>query len=132
MILQNEPQGRYGERRSHFRGRSTTGRSVEVRYRRADGSATVTGKADSQTVTANIGAGGAFLLTESPESVGSALEVSITVPGRAGEMAVRAAVRWVSVRSESTSAGMGVQFASLKAGELLLLREYFSSLGPAS
>ena len=97
-------------------------------YRRVDGQVTRAGTDQSSTVTANIGVGGAFLLSDCPEPVGTELEVYIRVPGEVNELVLRADVRWTCAPSESQSAGMGLQFEPLEVAALLLLREYFSTL----
>jgi len=119
-----------GERRNHFRGRSQAGRRIDVVFRRTDGANTAAGLPQVATVTANIGVGGAFVLSEHPEAVGTALEVCIQVPGQTNELILDADVRWVCGSSPSQAGGMGLQFEALEVAALLLLRDYFSSLGP--
>ncbi len=82
------------------------------------------------TVTGNIGVGGAFVHAEPPEPVGSALEVVIQVPGQTDQLILQADVRWVCASSPSQAGGMGLQFEPLEVEALLLLRDYFSTLGP--
>ncbi|MCP4445601.1 MAG: hypothetical protein GY811_09715 [Myxococcales bacterium] len=129
--MQSNSKGIERERRNHFRGRSQAGRRVDVLYRRADGEATAAGPLECTTVTANIGVGGSFVLTEFPESVGTALEVCIQVPEQDHELILRADVRWTCASSPIQAAGMGLQFESLEVAALLLLHDYFSTLGPA-
>ena len=117
-----------GERRANFRGRSAPARRVDVTYKRADGSVTITGERHVLAVAANIGVGGAFLLTEMPEEVGCQLEISLHVPDRADEILVQAEVRWVKAGDAETGGGMGVKFAPFDVEALLILREYFSNL----
>ncbi len=119
-----------GERRNHFRGRSQAGRRVDIIYRRADGEPARTGDDQVQAVTANIGVGGAFILSEAPEPVGSALEVCILVPEQEHELVLRADVRWTRSGTAAEAGGMGLQFEPLEVGALLLLRDYFATLGP--
>ncbi len=100
-------------------------------YRRADGVSTASGAMDCHTVTANIGVGGALVLCEIPEPVGSTLEVCIQVPGQSSELVLRADVRWTNSSSPTQAGAMGLQFEPLEVAALLLLRDYFSTLGPA-
>ena len=118
-----------GERRNHFRGRSQAGRRIDVLYRRADGEETQLGLAQVSSVTSNIGVGDAFVRSEHPETVGQALEVCIQVPGQANELILHAEVRWVCDSSPSHAGGMGLQFEPLEVDALLLLRDYFATLG---
>jgi hypothetical protein len=99
-----------------------------VIYRRVDGESLQTGDAETRTVTANIGVGGAFLLTSTPEPVASALEVCIRVPDEPSELVLKAEVRWISSNPEAPITGMGLKFEPLEVAALLLLREYFSTL----
>lgn len=108
------------ERRNHFRGKPRPGRRVEVEYRAGDGGA------PHRAYTRNIGVGGAFIVTTSPESPGTVLEVGLLVGTGAGRIDVRAEVRWVVADGEI--AGMGVKFMPLEAEALLALNEYFASL----
>lgn len=89
-------------------------------------------------VTANIGVGGAFLLSESPEPVGTELEITLLVPGHE-QLQIKAEVRWAGGGAASASptqgpgdpggAGMGLKFAPLDVEALLTLQNYFSTLG---
>lgn len=122
-----------GERRSHYRGRSRPGRRVDLEYYRLDGADTAAGPSKATTVTANIGVGGAFLLTETPESVGTALAISLRVPDRQQDIVLEAEVRWAIDTSSAAGpgvpgAGMGIKFAPLEVDALLALQEYFSTL----
>ncbi len=119
-----------GERRNHFRGRSQAGRRVDIVYRRADGEPTKAGGDESHAVTANIGVGGAFILSETPEAVGSELLVCIRVPGQVHELILEADVRWTRGQTAAMGSGMGLQFEPLEDGALMLLRDYFATLGP--
>jgi hypothetical protein len=119
-----------GERRNHFRGRSQAGRRIDVVYRRADGENTEPRPQQVGSVTGNIGVGGAFIHSDHPEAVGVALEVCIQVPGQANELVLHADVRWTCVSSPSQAGGMGLQFEPLEVDALLLLQDYFSTLGP--
>lgn len=118
-----------GERREHFRGRSRPGRRVDVSYRRIDGRATAAGAPTVNAVAANIGVGGAFVLSEAPEAVGSKLELQLRVPDRQETLVLEAEVRWTKETSARESGGMGLKFAALDVAGLLALREYFASLG---
>ncbi len=122
-----------GERRSHFRGRSRPGRRVDLKYHRADGADTAEGSKSATVVTANIGVGGAYLLTKNPEPVGTSLSISLAVPDLPESLLLEAEVRWVASESAAfgpgiPGAGMGIRFAPLEVDSLLALQNYFSSL----
>jgi len=114
------------ERRAHFRGRPRTGRRVELRFK-CDGSAT----AQVLATTRDIGVGGAFIATESPCPVGSALDVDIEVPGQTRPISLRAEVRWVAEGGAEREAGMGVKFANLDVDALLALSDFFAQIAAA-
>jgi hypothetical protein len=122
-----------GERRSHFRGRSRPGRRVDLEYNRVDGGDTAHGSPTATVVTANIGVGGAYLLTKSPEPIGTSLSISLTVPDLLHPLLLDAEVRWSASESAAQGpgvpgAGMGVKFAPLEVESLVALQNYFSTL----
>lgn len=110
------------ERRSHYRGKPRPGRRVEVVYTTAGGRYTA--------FTRNIGVGGAFIETATPEKPGTALTLSLAVPNTHAPIEVKAEVRWTSPApgTDDAPAGMGVKFHALEVEELLALNEYFASL----
>lgn len=112
---------RDGER--HFRGVPRPGRRIAVRYRAMGKS----GEGPEQlAATSNIGVGGAFVVTAAPEAVGTMLVVALFLPsGR--RLSVAGEVRWVA-GSDDPEPGMGVRFFGLRAEEVLVLEEFFSSL----
>ena len=121
------------ERRSHFRGRSRPGRRVDVEYHRVDGADTVDGSRSVTVVTANIGVGGAYLLTKAPEATGTTLSISLAVPDLLQPLLLEAEVRWAVSESAAQGpgipgAGMGVKFAPLEVESLVVLQNYFSTL----
>jgi hypothetical protein len=83
-----------GERRSHFRSRGRPGRRVDLHYTRKDGKDTASGTSPAKVVTSNIGVGGAFVLTDTPEEVGAALSIALKVPDRIRAIVLEAEVRW--------------------------------------
>jgi uncharacterized protein (TIGR02266 family) len=113
------------EKRRHFRGKARAGRRVDLEYRRVDGA-----ERDFTTgVTRNIGVGGAYILTDEPDHVGTLLEVRMTVPTSDMPIAVRAEIRWTApALDETDTAGMGVRFLDIDVESLLKLSEYFASL----
>ena len=127
-----------GERRAHFRGRSRPGRRVDLQYQRADRGLTKAGIARATAVTADIGVGGAFLLTKHPEDVGTTLTISLQVPNHRHDLVLEAEVRWASEEtstyneSVTRKAGMGIKFAPLSVDALLILQQYFSTLNEES
>lgn len=111
------------ERRTHFRGKARPGRRVELTFHRH-------GDDDPQPVrafTRNVGVGGAFIVTDAPEPVGTLLEIAIRVPTSDQQIQVAAEVRWES-KASSDETGMGVKFHDLDVDQLLQLSEYFASL----
>lgn len=122
-----------GERRSHFRGRSRPGRRVDLKYHRVDGEKTADGSMNATVVTANIGVGGAYLLTKAPEAVGTKLSISLAVPDLPEALLLEAEVRWAIHESGAEApgvpgAGMGIKFAPLEVESLVALQNYFSTL----
>jgi uncharacterized protein (TIGR02266 family) len=113
------------ERRSHFRGKPRPGRRVEVSYQVAGQSAETARTAH----TRNIGVGGAFIVTATPEASGAMLRLALRVPTSRDPIEVKAEVRW-NTPGDGTGEppGMGVKFLGLEVDELLLLNEYFASL----
>lgn len=112
------------ERRRHFRGRPRAGRRVELRYR-------VSGAAAVTATTRDIGVGGAFIATEQPEPVGTALDLEIDVPGATGAIAITGEVRWVTMPGgdgEPREPGMGVKFGALDVDALLALSDFFAHI----
>jgi len=118
------PRTEKHERRRHFRGKSRAGKRVELRFRRTDGAADPV-----DAVTRNIGVGGAYILTDQPETVGTQLRVEIRIPGDDDAIAVDAEVRWITAAADDEdSAGMGVRFIDVDVDATLRLSEYFASL----
>ncbi len=122
-----------GERRRHFRGRSRPGRRVDLQYHRVDGEHAADGSMNATVVTANIGVGGAFLLTRAPEVVGTKLSISLAVPDLPYPLLLEAEVRWcvdenATIGPGIPGAGMGIKFDPLDVDSLLALQNYFSTL----
>jgi uncharacterized protein (TIGR02266 family) len=80
--------------------------------------------------TRNIGIGGAFIETLTPEKPGTPMTLLVAVPNRPAPIEVKAEVRWVTAPpgSDDAPAGMGVKFQPLDVEVLLSLNEYFASL----
>ena len=108
------------ERRSHFRGRPRPGRRIEVRYAAPSGT--------HAAFTRNIGVGGAFIVTTTPEKPGTLLTLTLAVPTTHEPIQVKAEVRWTTPGGDDVPGGMGVKFHALEVEELLQLNEYFASL----
>ena len=108
------------ERRNHYRGKPRPGRRVEVKYTSPSGT--------HAAVTRNIGVGGAFIETPTPERPGTSLTLHLAVPTTHSPIQVAAEVRWVSPGRDEHPSGMGVKFQPLEVEELLSLNEYFASL----
>ncbi len=112
------------EKRRHFRGKARPGCRVDVTYRPAADDVPMVA-----AVTRNLGVGGAFIVTEQPEAVGTELIIHIVIPCDAPSepevIAVKGEVRWTS---ETDEAGMGVVFLDVPVDGVLKLSEYFASL----
>ncbi len=118
------PETKKQEKRRHFRGKARPGRRVDVTY-------AVAADDDAEpiaAVTANIGVGGAYILTANPEPIGTELRIQLEVPTRKETIEVKAEVRWNTTRGGDDRAGMGVKFLDLDVESLLALSEYFASL----
>jgi uncharacterized protein (TIGR02266 family) len=115
--------GERRERRSHFRGKPRPGRRVEVSFSGADG-------APRRAHTRNIGVGGAFVVTTTPEPPGTRLTLSVLVPTASEPLRVRGEVRWITAGGAATGEppGMGLRFDPLDVEARLQLTEYFASL----
>jgi uncharacterized protein (TIGR02266 family) len=106
------------EKRTHFRGKARPGRRIDLTYRTADGEL-------YSAVTRNIGVGGAFILTDTPEAAGASLSLQLQLPNVDNPIVVDCEVRWSTTGDES---GMGVKFENIDVEALLALNEYFASL----
>jgi len=118
------PKMKKQEKRRHFRGKARPGRRVNVRYAKIDGAESESNEA----VTANIGVGGAYILSNDPPPVGTKLLISIDVPTSNEVIEVKSEVRWNTTRGGEERAGLGVKFLDLDVESLLKLSEYFASL----
>ncbi len=72
--------------------------------------------------SANIGVGGAFIVSPLVQPVGAALTIELTLPTTEQTFLLPAVVRWSAVN------GMGVQFVGVDVDVLLELNDFFSSL----
>ncbi len=107
------------ERRHHFRSKPRPGRMMAVRFR-ADGH---TGWVSA--TTRDIGVGGAFVLTQLVQVVGTALSLEITLPTTDQTFTLPGIVKWSTAGAEG---GMGVQFVGVDIDVLLELNEFFSAI----
>lgn len=114
------------ERRQHFRGKARPGRVMSVRYR-----AGVGGEVQAPWIVAetrDIGVGGAFITSATPEAIGAPLTVEIALPTTDQVFALPGVVRWVRAAGDPDD-GMGIQFVGVDVDILLELNDYFGSLG---
>jgi hypothetical protein len=109
-------QGPRHERRNHFRGKARPGRVLPVRFRAGSHSAWVSAE------TRNIGVGGAFVITQLVQPVGTALTLEVTLPTSDQAFLLPALVKWAATD------GMGVQFIGVDVDVLLELNDYFATL----
>ena len=118
-MSQGQPPKTAHERRTHFRGKARPGRVLPIRFRGV-GEPTWT-----DSVTVNIGVGGAFIATAA-RAIGDRLELEIELPTTERKFLVGAAVRWIA--TTGAEIGMGVQFVDVDVDILLELNDYFSLL----
>ena len=115
------------EKRHHFRGKARPGCRVDVTYRPAGDDVPMT-----SAVTRNLGIGGAFIVTDRPEPVGTELIIHIVIPcdspSEPEVVAVKGEVRWTSESDSDEGVGMGVVFLDVPVDGVLKLSEYFASL----
>jgi hypothetical protein len=125
----------------HFRGKPRPGRRVELSYQIVDAHETGPSLA---AFTANIGIGGAFIVTNDPAPPGTRIAVSLAVPpsgqAPARTIVVQGEVRWIcdaephdgeaghASRARPPEPGMGVRFFGLGVDETLALNDYFATL----
>lgn len=108
------------ERRHHFRGKARPGRKLPVKFRAATHTAWIAAE------TRNIGVGGAFIVSQLVQPVGSQITVELTLPTTDQTFALPACVRWAA------GDGMGVQFVGVDVDILLELNDYFATLTGAA
>jgi Tfp pilus assembly protein PilZ len=72
--------------------------------------------------TRNIGVGGAFIVTQLVQPIGSAITIELSLPTTEQTFTLPAAVRWCG------QDGMGVQFVGVDVDVLLELNDYFATL----
>ncbi len=113
-------EDRQHERRHHFRGKARPGRVLAVKFRAASHTAWVSAE------TRNIGVGGAFIVSQLVQPIGSQITLQLTLPTTDQSFALPAVVRWVAAD------GMGVQFVGVDVDVLLELNDYFATLTGAA
>ena len=104
------------ERRHHFRGKARPGRVLSVRFRAASHRGWVAAQ------TRNIGVGGAFIVSQHVQPVGTNLTLEVMLPTNEQVFTLPAIVRWAATD------GMGVQFVGVDIDILLELNDYFATL----
>lgn len=82
--------------------------------------ATHTGWVAAQT--RNIGVGGAFIVSQHVQPVGTPLTLEVTLPTTEQVFTLHAVVRWAAPD------GMGLQFVGVDIDVLLELNDYFATL----
>jgi len=104
------------ERRRHFRGKARPGRVLPIRFRAANHTAWI------DASTRNIGVGGAFIVSQLVQHVGTHLAIELVLPTTERTFSLPAVVRWAAAD------GMGVQFVDVDVDVLLELNDYFATL----
>ncbi len=109
------------ERRHHFRSKARPGRTMLVRFRAEDHSGWVSAS------TRDIGVGGAFILTQLVQPVGTALTLELILPTTDQTFMLPGLVKRATPGPDG---GMGVQFVGVDIDILLELNEYFATTTP--
>jgi uncharacterized protein (TIGR02266 family) len=80
----------------------------------------------------NMSVGGVFIATHQLKPVGSRLELSVNLPGRAQPIKGSGEVRWVRVYSETsnTPPGMGIRFDKLDPDSQRGIEEFLAQREP--
>lgn len=94
------------DRQSSSRESLRSGLQIEASYSCSDGVANQA----NQVLLAEISAGGAVLLTETPEPVGTPVRMRLLRPQHDQDLTIEAEVSWQDTRSNQR-AGMGLRFA---------------------
>lgn len=110
--------GHQHERRSHFRSKARPGRVMPVKFRAAAHSGWVTAE------TRDIGVGGAFIVTQHVQPIGTELTLELSLPTSDQVFVLPAVVRWSAAGADG---GMGLQFIGVDIDVLLELNEMFAT-----
>jgi uncharacterized protein (TIGR02266 family) len=82
--------------------------------------------------TENLSGGGLFVATHVVRPIGSMIEVSLRLPGRAEPVALRGQVRWIREYSPTSDGwpGMGVRFEAMSEADEALVRAFLQMRDP--
>lgn len=113
-------------RSSHPSGGFRSARSVDARFRVLGPDATPQGPHHAVR-TSNLGAGGAFLVTDDPRPVGTRVWIELLLPAPARGLITTGEVRWLRDSEEDPVRGMGVKFDKLSDDDLLVLGDFLAT-----
>jgi uncharacterized protein (TIGR02266 family) len=82
--------------------------------------------------TENLSEGGLFVATYFTRPLGSKVEITVRIPGRAAALVLRGTVRWVRDYSPTSDGypGMGIQFDSLSASDQADVAAFLATRDP--
>ena len=106
---------------SHFRGQPRPRRAVDVSFR-VDGDE----RPERVARTANLGVGGAFIITDEAPPLGARLSLRLALPG-GHSVTLRAEVRRHADDKEDKR-GMGLEFVEVDTDLALVLDDYLATL----
>ena len=75
----------------------------------------------------DLGTGGVFIETETPQAPGSTMELTFTIPDSKETLKAKGTVLWVQAKIQNRSdlhPGMGVQFAEFTAEQRQILEDF--------
>jgi Tfp pilus assembly protein PilZ len=109
----------------HFRkdGRRPLSLPVQVRQGHA------TDASPYQAELIDLGMGGAFVCTETPAPIGTALVLTISAPTAWEPLEVNAEVRWLGDDSPDRPQGFGVHFLPMNSTEAAALYDLIQAIG---
>jgi uncharacterized protein (TIGR02266 family) len=85
-------------------------------------------------LTENLGTGGLFVATSSPERVGDRITLTFRLPNDRSPIFVDGEVRWVRTRPlpqiRHGARGMGIRFTSLSLSAAATIQEFVRRSGP--
>jgi uncharacterized protein (TIGR02266 family) len=83
-------------------------------------------------LTENLSAGGLFIATHTLRPLGTAIDVTLQLPGAEDPVRVRGTVRWVREYSETSDGGpgMGLRFDDITEEDAHIIRQFLAARDP--
>jgi uncharacterized protein (TIGR02266 family) len=83
-------------------------------------------------LTENLSAGGLFIATHTLRPLGTAIDVTLQLPGPGDPVRVRGTVRWIREYSETSDAGpgMGLRFDDITDENANVIRQFLAERDP--